>query len=247
MNGKAAGIALGVIVALELMARVAAADCTDPSCPKEVSQAMAASGTRYPLVLSVGLRSLSYQPSSRDRFDGGVQTSATGYQFTGDALGDSTVRSYGAELGLDWAFTSFVYAGAAAAWGEGAWSAPPFAAGGLTIDPRATVNAHMWLTGVRAGVRLPLGPLSVRGELLGGAEWISLQQYASVGQSSMTATATTVTWLLEPRVAVDLWTTPFTALSVFGTMPGFDSRAANGGVAFAVHLRSFDGRYVGVL
>ena len=63
----------------------------------------------------------------------------------------------------------------------------------------------------------------------------------------MTATASTVTWLLEPRVAVDLWTTPYTAVSVFGTMPGFDSRAANGGVAFAVHLRSFDGRYVGVL
>jgi hypothetical protein len=247
MNGKAAGIALGVLVASVLMARSAAADCADLSCPKEVSQAMAASGTRYPLVLSVGLRSLSYEPSSRDRFDGMVQTSPTGYQFTGDALGDSAVRAYGAELGLDWAFTSFVYAGAAAAWGEGAWSAAPFTAGGLTIDPRATVNAHMWLTGLRAGIRLPLGPLSVRGEVLGGAEWVSLQQYASVGPSSMTATATTVAWLIEPRVAVDLWTTPFTALSVFGTMPGFDSRAVNGGVAFAVHLRSFDGRYVGVL
>jgi hypothetical protein len=247
MKGKAAGIALGVIVAWTLTVRRADADCTDPSCPKEVSQAMAASGTRYPLVLSVGLRSLSYEPSSRDRFDGSVQTSPAGYQFTGDALGDSAVRAYGAEVGLDWAFTSFVYAGAAAAWGEGAWSAAPFNAGALTIDPRATVNAHLWLTGVRAGVRLPLGPLSVRGEMLGGAEWISLQQYASIGQGSMTANATTVTWLLEPRVAVDLWTTPYTAVSVFGTMPGFDSRAVNGGVAFAVHLRSFDGRYVGVL
>ncbi|HEY3817458.1 MAG TPA: hypothetical protein VGL81_09820 [Polyangiaceae bacterium] len=247
MNGKAMGIALGVIGAGMLVVRIAAADCMDPSCPKEVSQAMAASGTRYPLVLSVGLRSLSYEPSSRDRFDGSVQASPAGYQFTGDALGDSAVRTYGAELGLDWAFTSFVYAGAAAAWGEGAWSAAPFAAGDMTIDPRATVNAHMWLTGVRAGLRLPLGPLSLRGELLGGAEWISLQQYASVGPSSMTANAATVTWLLEPRVAIDLWTTPFTALSVFGTMPGFDSRAANGGFAFAVHLRSFDGRYVGVL
>ena len=247
MKGKAAGIALGVIVAWTLTVRLAAADCADLSCPKEVSQAMAASVTRYPLVLTLGLRSLSYQPSSRDRFDGAVQTSPAGYQFSGDSLGDSAVRAYGGEVGLDWAFTSFFYAGAAAAWGEGAWSAAPFAAGAMTIDPRATVNAHLWLTGVRGGVRLPLGPLSVRGEMLGGAEWISLQQYATIGQSSMTATASTVTWLLEPRVAVDLWTTPFTAVSVFGTMPGFDSRAANGGVAFAVHLRSFDGRYVGVL
>ncbi|HEX3345110.1 MAG TPA: hypothetical protein VHS09_11090 [Polyangiaceae bacterium] len=247
MNGKATGIALGVFMAWALAARVAVADCMDPSCPKEVSQAMAASGTRYPLVLSVGLRSLSYFPSSHDRFDGSVQTSPAGYQFTGDALGDSAVRAYGAELGLDWAFSSFFYAGAAAAWGEGAWSAPSFTTGAMTIDPRATVNAHMWLTGARAGVRLPLGPLSVRGELLGGAEWVSLQQYASIAQSTMTANASTVTWLLEPRLAVDLWTTPFTAVSVFAAMPGFDSRAANGGILFAVHLRSFDGRYVGVL
>jgi len=247
MKGKAAGIALGVIVAWTLAARAAAADCADMSCPKEVSQAMAASAARYPLVLTVGLRSLSYEPSSRDRFDGNVQTGATGYQFTGDSLGDAPVRAYGGEVGLDWAFNSFFYAGAAAAWGEGAWSAAPFTSGAMSIDPRGTVNAHLWLTGLRAGVRLPLGPISLRGEMLGGAEWIALQQYASVGQSSMTANATTVTWLLEPRVAVDLWTTPFTALSVFGTMPGFDSRATNGGVAFAVHLRSFDGRYVGVL
>ena len=95
--------------------------------------------------------------------------------------------------------------------------------------------------------RLPLGPISLRGELLAGAEWIALQTYALSGPTAMAADASTVTWLLEPRVAVDLWTTPFTVLSVFGTMPGFDSRATNGGVAFAVHLRSFDGRYVGVL
>lgn len=247
MKGKAAVIALGVLVAGTLTVRPAAADCADPSCPKEVSQAMASSAARYPLVLSVALRSLSYAPSSRDRFDGNVQTSPTGYQFTGDALGGSPVRAYGAELGLDWAFSSFFYAGAAAAWGEGAWSATPFAAGPMTIEPRSTINARLWLTGLRAGVRLPLGPLSVRGEMLGGAEWIDLAQYASVGTSSWTASATSVAWLVEPRVAVDLWTSPYTVVSVFGTMPGFDSRAANGGVAFAVHLRSFDGRYVGVL
>jgi hypothetical protein len=247
MKGVRTGVSLVLAAAALVLARQATADCTDPSCPREVSQAMAASGARYPLVLSVGLRSLSYAPSSRDRFDGAVASSSTGYAFTGDALGDSPVRAYGGELGADWAFSSYVYAGAAAAWGEGAWSASPFPAGSLTIEPRATVNAHLWQTGLRAGVRLPLGPVSMRGELLGGAEWISLQQYATVGQASMTANASTVTWLLEPRVAVDLWTTPYTVLSVFGTMPGFDSRASNGGVTFAFHLRSFDGRYVGVL
>lgn len=239
----AAAIAFGTFTS----ARTARADCTDTSCPREVSQAMAESSVRRPLVLSIGLRSLSYVPSSHDHFDGGVQTSPTGYQFAGDALGDSTLRAYGAEVGADLALTPFVTIGAAAAWGEGSWSATPFAAGSMTIEPRGTVNAHMWLTGLRAGIRLPLGPVSLRAELLGGAEWLDLQQLALLGSQSMTANAASVTWLVEPRAAVDLWTTPYTVLSAFGTLPGFDARGANGGLLFAWHLRSFDGRYSGVL
>lgn len=240
-------IAATIATAAVLVAREAQADCTDGSCPREVAQAMADSSARRPLVLSVGLRSLSYVPSSRDRFDGDIQASPMGYQFSGDSLGDSTVRAYGGEIGADLAVTPLVYVGAAAAWGEGAWSATPFPAGALTIEPRGTVDVHMWQTGLRAGVRLPLGPISVRAEVLGGAEWLSLQQLALQGAGSMTATAASVTWLVEPRVAVDLWTTPYTVLSAFGTMPDFDSRGANGGLLFAWHVRSFDGRYSGVL
>jgi hypothetical protein len=240
-------VAVALVAASLLLARTAAADCADPSCPKEVSSAMAKSAGRPALVVSVALRSLSYAPNARDRFDGTVQSSPRGYQFQGDALGDSTLRAYGGEVGLDWAFTPFTYFGAAGAWGAGEWSAPPFQAGTMTVEPRATVNARIWTGGLRAGVRLPLGPLSFRGELLGGAEWVSLQQLASSATTSMTADAATAMWLLEPRAAVDLWTTPFTAVSVFGSMPGFDARATNAGVAFAIHVRSFDGRYTGVL
>lgn len=240
-------VALAAAAAVMLVARAARADCADPSCPKEVAAAMAKSAARPPLVLSVGLRSLSYAPNARDRFDGGVQTSPMGYTFQGDALGGSTLRAWGGELGLDWAFTPFTYVGVAGAWGVGEWSSQPFQAGSLMVEPRATVNARLWLTGLRAGVRLPLGPVSFRAEMLGGAEWISLQQLATVAATSMTADASSAMWLLEPRVAVDLWTTPYTAFSVYGTMPGFDSRATNGGIAFAIHVRSFDGRYTGVL
>lgn len=230
-------------------ARVATADCAgaDKSCPTPVSQAMAQSGGRFPLILSFGFRTMSYAPSSSDRFDGNVQASPMGYSFNGDALGDSPLRAYGLELGADYALTPLVYAGLATAWGEGSWSAQPFEAGGVTVSPRATVNAHMWLSGVRAGVRLPLGPVSLRAEVLGGAQWIDLQQFASMGVGQMTADATTVEWLAEPRVAADLWVTPYLVVSAFGAMPGFDTRAANGGLLLAWHWRSFDGRYSGVL
>ncbi len=208
---------------------------------------MALSSARPALSVSLGLRTRSYVPSSRDRFDGTVPSSPAGYSFQGDALGDSTVRAYGGELAVDWAFTPFTYAGAVGAWGAGEWSAAPFSAGATTVQPRATVNARLWLTGLRAGVRLPLGPISVRAEVLGGGEWISLQQLATGASGPMSADASSAVWLLEPRAAVDLWTSPYTAVSVFGAMPGFDSRATNAGVSFAIHARSFDGRYAGVL
>jgi hypothetical protein len=247
MKRSTIGAALALGAACILSGRAAAADCADQSCPREVSTAMAASATRLPLVLSVGLRTLTYSPSARDRFDGGVQSSSSGYEFMGDALGNSPLRAYGPEIGIDWAFSPFAYIGADASWGTGSWWSQPFAAGQTMVGPRGTVNEQMWLSGLRAGVRLPLGPVSLRTELLGGAEWVSLEQYATAAGGQALANAQSVFWLVEPRVAADLWVSPFVALSAFATMPGFQPQATNAGVAVAWHPRSFDGRYIGVL
>ncbi|HEX8792543.1 MAG TPA: hypothetical protein VF765_16460 [Polyangiaceae bacterium] len=232
-----------------LTTHVAAADCAgaDKSCPTTVSQAMAQSGNRFPLILSMGVRSLSYAPSSHDRFDGNIQASPMGYSFNGDALGDAPLRAYGLELGADYALTPHIYVGLATAWGEGSWTSQGFQSGGVSISPRATVNSHMWLTGPRVGVRLPLGPVSFRAEVLGGAEWIDLQQFAGMAGSQMSADASTVSWLVEPRVSADLWVTPYLVVSAFAAMPEVDTQAANGGLMLAWHWRSFDGRYSGVL
>jgi hypothetical protein len=239
--------AVGVVGAILSVAGTARADCTDGSCPRDVAQAMAESGAHRPLVLSFGLRSLSYMPSSRDRFDGNLSAGPMSYQFNGDSLGGDPVRAFGGEVGADLLLTPFVYIGAAGAWGEGAWTATPFAAGDVMVQPRGTINAHLWQTGLRGGVRIPLGPITARAEILGGAQWVSLEQQAVSTTMQMVGGASTVTWLVEPRAAVDLWTTPYTVLSAFAAMPGVDARAANGGILFAWHMRSFDGRYSGVL
>ncbi|HEY8088769.1 MAG TPA: hypothetical protein VIF09_13010, partial [Polyangiaceae bacterium] len=211
---KGAALA-GVIGAILSAAGTARADCTDGSCPRDVAQAMSESGARRPLVLSFGLRSLSYMPSSRDRFDGNLSAGPMSYQFNGDSLGGDPVRTFGGEVGADLLLTPFVYIGAAGAWGEGSWSTTPFAAGDVMVQPRGTINAHIWQTGLRAGVRIPLGPITARAELLGGAQWISLEQQAVSTTMQMVGGASTVTWLVEPRAAVDLWTTPYTVLSAF--------------------------------
>jgi hypothetical protein len=76
---------------------------------------------------------------------------------------------------------------------------------------------------------------------------VSLQQYATMTAGQTAATAQSVFWLVEPRVAADLWVSPFVAISAFATMPGFVPQATNAGIAVAWHPRSFDGRYIGVL
>lgn len=90
-RGAAVAAAIGAI----LSARSAWADCTDGSCPRDVAQAMAESGSRRPLVLSFGLRSLSYMPSSRDKFDGSLSAGPMTYQFNCDSLGSDPVRAWG--------------------------------------------------------------------------------------------------------------------------------------------------------
>ena len=63
----------------------------------------------------------------------------------------------------------------------------------------------------------------------------------------MAASAQSALWLVEPRAAVDLWVSPYVAVTAFATMPGFNAQATNAGFSVAWHPRSFDGRYVGVL
>jgi len=97
--------------------------------------------------------------------------------------------------------------------------------------------------GASAGLRLPLGPVSLRGEMLVGANWVSLSQYASNATNKLTSTATAITALIEPRAAIDLWVTPFATVSLFGAMPSFEPSAVDAGIMLSGHFRAFDGRY----
>jgi hypothetical protein len=195
-----------------------------------------------PLVLTLSFRSLSYSPSSHDSFDGNVETSPLAYKFSGDALGGA-VRAYGFEMGLYWYPTPFTYLGPSLGLGWGKHNGGSFVSDALTIEPRDSINVSVTTFGGVAGLRLPLGPVSVRAEMLAGGDWISIDQYASNAANRLTSTASAVAPLLEPRAAIDLWVTPFATVSLFGAMPSFDPRATDVGLVLSGHLRAFDGKY----
>ena len=195
------------------------------------------------LVGSIGVRSLSYSPSSSTTFDGNVETSPLAYKLSGDSFGPTALRAYGVEFGLGWYPTAFTYVGAALAVGEGKYGGPSFVADSLRIEPRDSLNVSMTYFGGVGGLRLPLGPVSLRAEMAVGGNWISVDQYASTATNRLTSTASATALLIEPRAALDVWATPFLTVSLFASTPSFDTNATNAGLMVAGHLRAFDGRY----
>lgn len=183
----------------------------------------------------------AYAPSGA-AFDGNVESSPLAYHFSGNALGPSAVETYGLELGALWFPTPYTYVGPAVAFGFGYSGATPAVAGGLSLQPRGTLNASITDLGLVAGLRLPLGVFSLRADVLAGGQWISIDQYVQSGSSSLTATASSTVLLVEPRVSLDLWANPYFTVSAVAAMPNFDERALSGGLMLAGHFRAFDGK-----
>ncbi len=249
MNPSPWVVSAGVLACGLMVTAVAQARCPDPdtlvvgdTCKQygEDGTSKWSSG-EFPLVATLGLRSLSYVPSMGGTFDGNVETSPLAYSFPGQSLGASAVRTYGPAAGLAWYPIPFVYVGAELAFGWGQWSGAGFSTSNLAISSRGTLDASMIDYGALAGLRLPLGTLSLRGEMLVGGSTVSIDQYAQNGSNQLTATASATVLLLEPRAALDVWISPTVTLSLFGSMPAFEPDAVNAGVILSMHLRAFDG------
>jgi hypothetical protein len=199
---------------------------------------------QYPAIaLSLGLRSASYDTTRGGAFDGNVESSSLAYHFPGSAMGAGVVRSYGLDLGALYYMVPYLYLGADVVATLGNYGAPSFHSNGLVISPSSPLNVSQWEAGGVLGARLPLGWVALRADVLLGASWLSLDQYALSGGHERTATAEAVSLLVEPRVHLDVWTRPFLTVSAFAAMPGFVPATLSGGVELTGHFRAFDGAF----
>jgi hypothetical protein len=137
----------------------------------------------------------------------------------------------------------YFYVGAGLAYGAGHSSAAPFSANGLTLTPGAGLNVSDTVVSGVVGGRLPLGPVSIRLDLLAGASLMSVDQYATSGPNQLTATGSATGLYLEPRVHLDVWATPFFSVGAFAGMPNLDTTGTNVGVTLSVHTVAYDGRF----
>ena len=171
------------------------------------------------------------------------ESSPLAYHFPASSLGSTSLRLYGGETGLAWLPLPYLYVGAAAAYGTGTLSFRPFSASGLTITPGTGLDVDETVFGGVLGLRLPLGPVSVRVDALVGGAWFDVDQYARSSPNQLTATSEASAIFVEPRVHTDLWITPFFTLGLFAAMPSFNLGATNVGLTLAAHTTAFDRRF----
>jgi hypothetical protein len=133
-----------------------------------------------------------------------------------------------------------LYAGIEWGWGFGHNRFPPFTFSGTTFTPSGgLLNTITETAGGLAGVRLPLGRVSLRVEEHAGGKWISLGVEAPKGDATFGGARA----VLETRALIDVWVTPNVTFSAYGATDALDPRQQNIGLVVDWHLRSFDGAF----
>jgi hypothetical protein len=199
----------------------------------------------FPVSTSVGARTMTYLPAHSGAVDGNVETSPIAYHFPATQLEAPALRAYGLEANVLVVPWRYVYTGVTAGIGWGQYDGAPLVANALSIQPGVFPNMTQVAVGGVVGLRVPVGPVTVRAGATLGLDSLSLSQYASpsgsTGSTALTATGSATGLLLEPRVDVDWFATPFCSAGVFVTMPYLEPEATNVGLSLTLHMRDYGG------
>jgi hypothetical protein len=186
-----------------------------------------------PLVMSLELEQLRFDPRGRT-FDVGKDQRTVG-SFGGNALGASSLQTFGAAVRIDGYVWGPLYLGVRMSFGLGRNDVRDVAPdGGISGGSRSPLVSSFSTDGI-VGVRVPLGRVSLRLESLGGGTVVAF----GVDQGHASAKA----WTIEPRAVVDVWATPIITMSVYGGANLLDPNDRSMGLLLGLHSRSFDGAF----
>ncbi len=221
------------IVLLALTAPARADECAGAAASSLDCNALERGGR---MSIAMGWLSDSFDPAGHD-----FEVKHAGYantigQFDGKSL--EPIHGNGFFLDVRLHLTPIWYAGVdlRAAWGDA--PAATFATRGGTMIAWDSA-AILTMAGV-AGARIPLGRVSVRGELVAGVHGAVLGSMIDTRQG---LTAESDLPLVEPRVAVDVWLHHWWALEAFAGANALDPAEHVFGVGLGFHSQAFDGRY----
>jgi hypothetical protein len=92
--------------------------------------------------------------------------------------------------------------------------------------------------GAALGIALPLGIVQVRSELFAGGRTLSVPVHMDDCDPDTTFWRSAI---LEPRLGIDLWTSPLVSIGAVAGVDLAEVHGAYAGFGAALHTRSFDG------
>lgn len=164
-----------------------------------------------------------------------------GYRFGGEALSVSTLSAYGGDGGFTIYLFDQLYTGVEGGLMLGSARTATFKSGSHTLSNAGGVDVLMLHAGLPVGYRVPLGRASIRGEVLFGGVLASVSQLDELDGKSERKSAQAGRWLVESRIAADIWFTQHLSFGAYAGLNVIDSRGTALGLSMTWHARAFDG------
>lgn len=198
----------------------------------------------FPVVFGVGVWSGHVVPSGRSWSGSFGKDNPIKFSIPGQHLGMSTVNDFGLDFRLHGFVSRTFYVGLDWAIALGRVHTNVVPREGFEMRDKGSINyVHARIASVVGG-RVPLGPLSLRLETLIGLQIASVSlEGRKTGGDWVQGSFTSAALLLEPRVAVDLWTTPWSTITAWGSTNLMFPTDRGMGLSIALHGRAFDGHF----
>jgi hypothetical protein len=198
-----------------------------------------------PLTFRFGLRWSELSPSGVS-FDGVPEANQgqryKGFSYDGGDLGVDRLRTWGFEGGFTVFIVGQLYLGAEGGFAFGSVHTRSFTAGYVSLSDDSGFDLSVLHGGLPVGYRIPLGRASIRGEMLFGGVVMSVShRMSAVDIDAHEANASAARWLIEPRIAGDVWFTQHLSAGLYAGTNLLDFGARSLGISLTMHLRAFDG------
>ncbi len=194
-----------------------------------------------------GMSMSSFAPAGRS-FGGGVSQSRNGgyapVRFDGTKLGVASLHTTSVEARFHGQVWDGFYLGGSIGFGWGRVKSQTVQTESLHLEDDPSVDLLHLRVGVLVGYRIPLHWFSIRIESLVGTDVLALDQYGVARTGQRTGvTSFDVTALVEPRLALDVWASPWTTLSFYAGKNALRAHDHTLGFTISGHLRPFDGEF----